>query len=146
MKTLQNYLNENQLTSNIVRSEVNKGREVYLILNNRTGKTALTSQPKIFGGSLVSGGIALICGDENGMGGDTYSTPIDTVSTIEELENNPFKVIDAEKTLIRLENGIEVSRKSGYANTTDAENAGGSWLNDCTVHAEIRKNTTVKIV
>jgi hypothetical protein len=50
------------------------------------------------------------------------------------------------KTLIRLENGIEVSRKTGYANTTNAKNAGGSWLNDCTVHSEIRKNRTVKIV
>jgi hypothetical protein len=50
------------------------------------------------------------------------------------------------KTLIRLENGIEVLRKLGYANTTDAENAGGSWLNDCTVKAEIRKNRTIRIV
>jgi len=50
------------------------------------------------------------------------------------------------KTLIRLENGIEVSRKAGYANTTNAEHAGLSWLNDCTVHAEIRKNRTVKVV
>jgi len=50
------------------------------------------------------------------------------------------------KTLIRLEKGIEVSRKSGYANIANAINAANSWLNDCTVHAEIRKNRTVKIV
>jgi phage terminase small subunit len=50
------------------------------------------------------------------------------------------------KTLIRLENGIEASRKSGYANVENAKHAGDSWLNDCTVHAELRKKRTIQIV
>ena len=35
------------------------------------------------------------------------------------------------KTLIRLENGTEVSRKSGYATLENATNAGNSWSRDC---------------
>jgi len=50
------------------------------------------------------------------------------------------------KTLVKLNNGIEVSRKSGYANETNANNAAMSWLNDCTVHAEERKSRTIKII
>lgn len=49
------------------------------------------------------------------------------------------------KTLIKLVNGKEVSRKTGYTNETNANNAGGSWLNDCTVHLEERKLRTTKI-
>jgi hypothetical protein len=49
------------------------------------------------------------------------------------------------KTLIRLENGQEVSRKSGYANETDANNAGNSWLRDCRVHRLEREKRTVII-
>ena len=45
MKTLSNYIKENQLVANIVRSELNRGREVYLVLNKRTGNTVVTSQP-----------------------------------------------------------------------------------------------------
>lgn len=50
------------------------------------------------------------------------------------------------KTLIKLIKGEEISRKSGYKNEEDAKNAGNSWLRDCTIHAEIRKDRTVKIV
>lgn len=50
------------------------------------------------------------------------------------------------KTLIRLEKGKEVSRKSGYANEENATHAGLSWLRDCTVHAELRKKRSVKII
>jgi hypothetical protein len=49
-------------------------------------------------------------------------------------------------TLIRLQNGKEVSRKSGYANTENATNAGNSWLEDCTVHRNIRNKRTIKIL
>lgn len=38
------------------------------------------------------------------------------------------------KTLIRLHNGKEVSRKSGYVNEQNATHAGLSWERDCTVH------------
>lgn len=38
------------------------------------------------------------------------------------------------KTLIKLVNGIEVSRKSGYANLENANNAGNSWKRDCRIH------------
>jgi len=38
------------------------------------------------------------------------------------------------KTLIRLVNGTEVSRKSGYANLENANNAGNSWERDCRIH------------
>lgn len=49
------------------------------------------------------------------------------------------------KTLIKFINGKEVSRKYGYKNETDANNAAGSWLCDCTIHAKIRENWSVKI-
>jgi hypothetical protein len=49
------------------------------------------------------------------------------------------------KTLIKLVNGQEVSRKSGYLTVENAENAGNSWLRDCTIHSEIRKNRSVEI-
>lgn len=50
------------------------------------------------------------------------------------------------KTLIKFFDGKEVSRKDGYANETDANNAAGSWLRDCTVHRLERERRTVKIV
>ena len=50
------------------------------------------------------------------------------------------------KTLVKFINGKEIGRKSGYANETDANNAAGSWLRDCTVHAVERQNRTVKII
>jgi len=38
------------------------------------------------------------------------------------------------KTLIKLVNGKEVTRKDGYANLENATNAGNSWKRDCRVH------------
>lgn len=38
------------------------------------------------------------------------------------------------KTLIKLVNGTEVSRKSGYATLENATNAGNSWKRDCRIH------------
>jgi hypothetical protein len=49
------------------------------------------------------------------------------------------------KTLIKLVNGKEVARKSGYANEENAINAGNSWLRDCIVHAEIRKDRSIEV-
>ena len=50
------------------------------------------------------------------------------------------------KTLIKLVNGKEVARKSGYANLENATNAGNSWKNDCTIHGEVRKTRTFIII
>jgi len=50
------------------------------------------------------------------------------------------------KTVIKLKNGKEVSRKNGYSNLDNARNAGNSWLRDCTVHAEIRKERSIEII
>ena len=50
------------------------------------------------------------------------------------------------KTLIKLVNGTEVSRKSGYANYENAQHAGLSWTRDCTVHARLRDNRSVLII
>jgi hypothetical protein len=50
------------------------------------------------------------------------------------------------KTLIKYINGKEISRKSGYKTQQDAENAAGSFLNDCTIHALERQKFSVKII
>jgi hypothetical protein len=92
MKTLANHL-EDQLTANIVRSEINNGRTVYLVLINGTDRTALTSQPIVFGGEKVKGGKGFISMEGTSTGADTYSTPIDQVS---DLVNVPeFDMIEA---------------------------------------------------
>lgn len=41
------------------------------------------------------------------------------------------------KTLIRLFDGKEVSRKDGYKNEANAEHAGLSWKRDCTYHKDV---------
>lgn len=48
------------------------------------------------------------------------------------------------KTLIKLVNGQEISRKE-YFTEQSANDAGNSWLRDCTVHAEIRKERSIEI-
>jgi len=50
------------------------------------------------------------------------------------------------KTLIKLVNGKEVSRKDNYLDLERATNAGNSWLRDCTVHAVIREDRTISII
>ena len=50
------------------------------------------------------------------------------------------------KTLVRLLNGKEVSRKSGYSNEEAATNAGNSWKLDCTIQAKIRENRTFNVI
>ena len=50
------------------------------------------------------------------------------------------------KTLVRLVNGKEVSRKSGYSNEAAATNSGNSWKLDCTIHAKIRENRSFVII
>ena len=41
------------------------------------------------------------------------------------------------KTLIKLVNGTEVSRKSGYLTLENATNAGNSWKRDCREHKNV---------
>lgn len=50
------------------------------------------------------------------------------------------------KTLIKLVNGKEVARKSGYANLENATNAGNSWKNDCRVHGLERQTRTFIVI
>jgi len=85
MKTIANHIEKSQLVKNIVKSELNKMLPVFLLQNNRTGNTLLTSQPYFFGGEIEKQSIGIICGNEDGMGDDTYSMPIDTINDISEL-------------------------------------------------------------
>jgi len=90
MKTIANHI-ENQLTANIVISELEAKRSIFLVKNMRTGNSLLTSNPIIFGGERVKGGIGIISGNEGGMYGDVYSYPIDEIT-----ERNQVKVEFAE--------------------------------------------------
>ena len=47
---------------------------------------------------------------------------------------------------IRKVNGVEIASNKEYATFESANNAGNSWLNDCTVHAEVRKGYTFEII
>lgn len=85
MKTLQNHIEENQLVANIVRSEIENGRTVYLVVIEGTDRTMVTSQPSIFGGENVDGGIGAISIEGDATGRDKYSTPIDEISSVENL-------------------------------------------------------------
>ena len=49
------------------------------------------------------------------------------------------------KTLVRLVNGKEVSRKE-YATIEAATNAGNSWTGDCTVDQNIRKKRSFEVI
>ena len=49
------------------------------------------------------------------------------------------------KTLVRLVNGKEVSRKE-YATIEAATNAGNSWTRDCTVDQNIRKERSFEVI
>ena len=49
------------------------------------------------------------------------------------------------KTLVRLVNGKEVSRKE-YATIEAATNAGNSWTGDCTVDQNIRKERSFEVI
>lgn len=50
------------------------------------------------------------------------------------------------KTLIKLVNGTEVSRKSGYKTFQDAQNAAWSWTGDCRIHKNERETFSFKII
>jgi hypothetical protein len=50
------------------------------------------------------------------------------------------------KTLVKLVNGTEVSRKAGYANNENAKNAGNSWKRDCTVHGIERQTRSFFVI
>lgn len=92
MKTLAEHINESQLTANIVRSEINHGRSVYLVVIEGTDRTMVTSQPSVWGGEKIDGGIGSISIEGSAFWNDTYSTPIDEVSSIEMLP--AFKTIE----------------------------------------------------
>ena len=49
------------------------------------------------------------------------------------------------KTLVRLVNGKEVTRKE-YATIEAATNAGNSWTGDCTVDQNIRKKRSFEVI
>lgn len=95
MKTLQNHIEESQLVANIVRSEINHGRTVYLVVIEGTDRTMVTSQPSVFGGKKVDGGIGAIAIEGEATWRDTYSTPIDEVSSVEMLPE--WKMVDTEE-------------------------------------------------
>lgn len=92
MKTLAEHINESQLTANIVRSEVSRGRNVYLIVNQRTGNSVVTSKPTMWGGERVNDSIGVIAGDEGGRYGDTYSNPVDEINSEDQLPD--FSMIE----------------------------------------------------
>jgi hypothetical protein len=50
------------------------------------------------------------------------------------------------KTLVKLVNGTEVARKSGYATLENATNAGNSWKRDCTVHGLERQTRSFVVI
>jgi hypothetical protein len=51
-------------------------------------------------------------------------------------------------SVIKKVNGLEINQVNAkpYATKEDAINAGNSWLRDCTVHAEIRKERGFEVV
>jgi hypothetical protein len=50
--------------------------------------------------------------------------------------------------IIRMVYGQEMNNANGktYKTKEDATNAGNSWVNDCTVHAEIRKGRYFDVI
>ena len=56
-----------------------------------------------------------------------------------------MKTTKTMKTLVRLVNGKEVSRKE-YATIEAATNAGNSWTGDCTVDQNIRKKRSFEVI
>lgn len=95
MKTLADHINESQLTANIVRSEINHGRTVYLVVIEGTDRTMVTSQPSVFGGKKVEEGIGAIAIEGDAYWNDKYSTPIDEVSSVEMLPD--WKMVEVEE-------------------------------------------------
>ena len=51
-------------------------------------------------------------------------------------------------SIIKKVNGSEINQVNPKTYTTkeDATNAGNSWLRDCTIHAEIRKNRNFEVI
>jgi len=88
MKTLAEHIQEDQITANAIRSELTRGNTVYLTVNNRTGNSVVTSQPAYWGGVRAYNVLGGIAGDECGRYGDTYSTPVDQIDSIEQLDRH----------------------------------------------------------
>lgn len=85
MKTLSELINSDQFVSNVVCSEINRGRNVYLCINTRTGGTIITSKPSVWGGENNGGIGAIDSNDPNYRFGDVYSTPVDEINSVDQL-------------------------------------------------------------
>lgn len=85
MKTLKEIISNDQLISNVVRSEVNAGRNVYLCVNTRTGGTIVTSKPSVWGGENNGGIGAIESDDPNYRFGDVYGKPVDEINSVDQL-------------------------------------------------------------
>jgi len=51
-------------------------------------------------------------------------------------------------SIIKRNYGVEMNQVNpkSYASKEDAINAGNSWLNNCTIHAEIRKGWNFEVI
>lgn len=51
-------------------------------------------------------------------------------------------------SIIKRNYGVEMNQvnKKTYATKEDAINAGNSWLNDCTIHSELRKGRNFEVI
>jgi len=85
MRTLREHLSDSQLTANIVRSELNHGRSVFLVKINGTNRTMVTSQPSIWGGKRVKNGIGAIALEGEADWRSTYSSPIDEINEFDKI-------------------------------------------------------------
>lgn len=78
METAEEFL-KREMIQRFVQRELNHGLTVYLIRNERTGNTLLTSQPALFGGNYEKESIGIICSEGGDMGDDTFSQPIEKI-------------------------------------------------------------------
>ncbi len=85
MKTLKDFATASQLNANIIRSEINNGRTVFLCQIEGTDRTMITSQPATFGCERVKDGIGII--DMEGEDGwqMKFSKPIDEINSVDDL-------------------------------------------------------------
>lgn len=63
-----------------------------MVINDRTGVSMVTSKPSVWGGEK-NDGIGAIAGGEGGMWNDRYSTPVDQIDSIEQLDR-PFAIAE----------------------------------------------------
>ena len=85
MKTLAQHIKDDQIIEGVIKSELNRGRSVYLVQVNGTDQTAVTSQPKLWGGEKAEDGIGLIALEGEAGFKATFSEPIDQIDTIDQM-------------------------------------------------------------